>query len=742
MINSITVKNVASYSADGILLENLKPVSFIYGANGSGKTTISNFLATPKEDKYVDCNIAWEGDQALPAYVYNKEFREQNFFKSNIPGVFTLGKASAEQMKLLEEKKIEITSLRETAKEEKRRLKGFEDQLDSEYERLKETLWDSYYKPNKTNFSDAFKGCGTKESFKARLLKEFKSNSADLLTKEEILEQAKTIFGGKPQEISLLPLLDFSKLSEIEESDIWNKAIVGKADVPIAQLIGKLNNSDWVDKGQEFIEGEVCPFCQQETVNENLKKQLADFFDESYKKELGKVLSYSNEFKRQSQGILNQLGELQQREKISSDTKIDWEKFETEVELLESRLAESHRVMTDKLKEPSRKLSLTLLTDLFAHFEDQITNANKLIEEHNRIVRSFRTSHLLLIQSVWKYLIEEARPIISGYEKAFEGISSVKSKLLDIQKQTIKKGIDLKKEIDDLTAGTTGTEFSELEMNKILVSYGFFSFKVVKSPEENNCYQIQREDGTLVESTLSEGEVTFLTFLYFYQLAKGGHSEESVNERRILVVDDPISSLDSNVLFVVSSLLRKFLEDVRAGKGNINQLLLFTHNSYFHKQMAIVEGRNQEIENTGYWILRKGRKCTTIESHGKKNPISSTYELLWQELKSEEKKSSVMLQNAMRRILEYYFTVFGQFSNIKNLPPKFKSLEEQLICKSLISWVHGGSHDIADEIHVSGHDDSEQRYKDVFRSIFEVNGQLGHYNLMMEINEEILEDNQ
>src|SRR5690606_20447700 len=100
-------------------------------------------------------------------------------------------------------------------------------------------------------------------------------------------------------------------------------------------------------------------------------------------------------------------------------------------------------------------------------------------------------------------------------------------------------------------------------------SYGFFSFKVVKSPETNNCYQIQREDGTLVESTLSEGEVTFLTFLYFYQLAKGGNSEESVNERRILVVDDPISSLDSNVLFVVSSLLRKFLEDVRCGRGNI-----------------------------------------------------------------------------------------------------------------------------------------------------------------------------
>ncbi len=741
MITSITVKNVASYSPDGVLIENLKPVSFIYGANGSGKTTISNFLASPEQTKYTDSSMSWENDQALSIHVYNKEFREQNFFKSNIPGVFTLGKASADQMKSLEEKKEEIKKLRETLRDELRRLKGFDEQLNSESERLKETLWDLFNKPNKASFSDAFKGSTYKDTFKSRLLQEFKSNSADLLTKEELLEKAKTIFGGRPQEIRLLPFLDFSRLSEIEESEVWSRAIVGKADVPIAKLIGKLKNSDWVDKGQQFIEGETCPFCQQETVNENLRKQLADFFDESYKSALEEVKNLVIEFESKSKEILFQLENLHQREKESSDTKIDWEKFETNVELLESRFAESQRVMTDKLKEPSRKFSLTLLTDLYSHFEEQISKANELIKDHNKIVLSFKSSHTLLVQSVWKHIVEEARPIVEGYDKAVQGISSAKSNLIEVQKKTTDKGIQLKKEIEDLTAGATGIEFSELEMNNTLASYGFFNFKVVKSLDKENCYQIQRENGSLVESTLSEGEVTFLTFLYFYQLAKGGHSEQAVNDRRVLVVDDPISSLDSNVLFVVSSLLRKYLEEVRSSKGNINQLILFTHNSYFHKQMAIVEGRNQEFDNTGYWILRKGRKYTTIEPHGKKNPISSTYELLWQELKSEEKKSGVMLQNAMRRILEYYFTVFGQFSNIKNLPSKFKSIEEQMICKSLISWMHGGSHDIADEIHISGYDDSELRYKAVFKSIFNANGQLGHYNLMMDIKEDILDIN-
>lgn len=42
-----------------------------------------------------------------------------------------------------------------------------------------------------------------------------------------------------------------------------------------------------------------------------------------------------------------------------------------------------------------------------------------------------------------------------------------------------------------------------------------------------------------------------------------------------------------------------------------------------------------------------------------------------------------------------------------------------------------GSHDIADEIHISDNDDTFQRYKDVFRAIFDSNFQSGHYNQMI-----------
>ena len=45
MIKSITMKNCASYDSVGVNLENCDKINFIYGHNGSGKSTISNYLS-------------------------------------------------------------------------------------------------------------------------------------------------------------------------------------------------------------------------------------------------------------------------------------------------------------------------------------------------------------------------------------------------------------------------------------------------------------------------------------------------------------------------------------------------------------------------------------------------------------------------------------------------------------------------------------------------------------------------
>jgi wobble nucleotide-excising tRNase len=89
------------------------------------------------------------------------------------------------------------------------------------------------------------------------------------------------------------------------------------------------------------------------------------------------------------------------------------------------------------------------------------------------------------------------------------------------------------------------------DINKILEKFGFVGFRLQAS-KEKLYYSILRSDGTTVGNTLSEGEKTFIAFLYFYHLLNGSQDENDggINSDRIVVFDDPISSLDSNRSFV------------------------------------------------------------------------------------------------------------------------------------------------------------------------------------------------
>ena len=103
MITKIELKNVVPFS-DGLIIDNLHKINYIYGANASGKTTLSHFLERTDDEKYTDCSIEWENGIKVETIVYNRYFRENNFGKSSIPGVFTLGQATKEEKENIEKK--------------------------------------------------------------------------------------------------------------------------------------------------------------------------------------------------------------------------------------------------------------------------------------------------------------------------------------------------------------------------------------------------------------------------------------------------------------------------------------------------------------------------------------------------------------------------------------------------------------------------------------------------------------
>jgi len=151
---------------------------------------------------------------------------------------------------------------------------------------------------------------------------------------------------------------------------------------------------------------------------------------------------------------------------------------------------------------------------------------------------------------------------------------------------------------------------------------------------------------------------------------------------------------------------------------------------YFHKEASFQGGRSNGDKDVNFWILRKNSNVTSIQPYGQNNPIESSYELLWREVKEWRRNSGITLQNTMRRIIENYFKILGKFTD-EGLIEKFTTSEEQQICRSLISWVNDGSHTIPDDLYVQAPEDSAEKYLGVFENIFKNTNNHGHYQMMM-----------
>lgn len=733
MINSFQIRNIATFCDEGIEISSLKKINFIYGANGSGKTSISNYFLDPAKEIYSDCNIGWKNGENLKTLVYNKEFRDRNFGKETIAGVFTLGEATKEEKATIELKNQELVELKELGTKKRETLdkqKQSREDLENEF---RETIWKTVYKKNEKNFKEAFTGVMLKKPFLNRLLKEFKNNTSYLHEFDDLTKKAETIFGDTPVKINEVTEIDFNEIQNIESLDIWQKKIIGKGDVEIAKLIQRLSINDWVNEGRKYIEDEnkICPFCQEKTITDNFKKQLEEYFDQTFLTDTKEVKEQSEKYSRDFENLINQLNSIETNEKSNKKSKLQIEKFSALLKTLNNQFLVNKELINNKTKEPSREINLKSTKPQLEEIVKLIEDANKLISEHNQIVDNFSTEKADLIKSVWRYLIEENNDQLENYDKKVRGLEKGISKLNDDVEELVEKHRKLKIEIRELTKNVTSIQPSVDEINTTLKSFGFKNFEIVPSKVGVNAYQIQRENGELAESTLSEGEITFITFLYYLQLSKGSVSETNITEERVLVIDDPISSLDSNILFVVSSLIKQIIQKVKSGDSNIKQLILLTHNVYFHKEVSFINGRNKECNQTNFWILRKIENRSFMQDFEMENPIQNSYELLWKELKNKEHHSGVTIQNTMRRIIENYFKILGKYTD-DSLIDKFENPQEKEICRSLISWINEGSHTIPDDLFVELQDTTTDNYLEVFQKIFEETKQIEHYNMMMQ----------
>lgn len=125
--------------------------------------------------------------------------------------------------------------------------------------------------------------------------------------------------------------------------------------------------------------------------------------------------------------------------------------------------------------------------------------------------------------------------------------------------------------------------------------------------EDGSAYKFEVHRGGEPAYNLSEGECSLVAFCYF--VAKL-HDADSADRNLIVYIDDPVSSLDSNHVFFVYSLIESVLAEPRQRADGSNeyryeQLFVSTHNLDFFKYLKRLSHPNANNGGNQYFLVEQ-----------------------------------------------------------------------------------------------------------------------------------------
>lgn len=583
MISKIVLNRVASYKKEAVL-DTDKKVNLLYGLNGTGKSTFSEFLYDQIGARFSQCSIEGleENDTVL---VYNQKFVQDTFYEpEGIHGIFTLSKGNADAQKVIDTTSAEVKKLTEQKRKiEEKKTKNEQKHL-GEIEEYKKQVWK--IKTEYTGGDRVLEFCldglkGNKDTLFKHIISLEKPEGELDYSVDDLKKEAQQL-QGEAQSRQLLSKV-LINVEDIEQSELLSKVIVGNKNSSVASLIETLGNSDWVNTGIKYvhIDGEkgVCPFCQQKTITQNFLEQINAYFDESYNRDKSQI----------EQMISRYDAEIKKATDFFNAIKDDsfLEKNKAEIESLSANLISvlEHNLNTlrEKAKTPSIQVSLQPINEIIESINSIIKNANNEITLYNQRIADIKGSKSKIRDSFWCLMRKEYNSVIELYaanEKAYE--QSVKNAQKELQTKTSEINTNTAL-IEENRKKTVNIDEAVENIKNGLIDIGITDFTIEKYSEEEALYRLKREDlDEDVFKTLSEGEKMVISFLYFIELCKGESTAEKASNKKIVVIDDPISSLSHIYVFNIGRLIHN--EFLRTKK--YDQLFILTHSLYFFYELT------------------------------------------------------------------------------------------------------------------------------------------------------------
>ena len=224
------------------------------------------------------------------------------------------------------------------------------------------------------------------------------------------------------------------------------------------------------------------------------------------------------------------------------------------------------------------------------------------------------------------------------------------------------KNIKLQSDIKDLESQKSDYGDFMNFLNEVLESLGI-NIRLDHCKDDEKLYYLRhsnKEDGYLTVKDISEGEKNILALLFFYfELYKDNLQQNPKDGIKLILLDDPISSLDEgNRIYVLELVRHILLED------KFEQVFIFTHS--WNDFCDITYGIHRVKDNGDYEffeITKDSSSCSKINIMEKS--VISPYNILFKEVHElSEKDTSYKLNdcelyhyaNSMRRVFEEFLS--------------------------------------------------------------------------------------
>ncbi|HET8554585.1 MAG TPA: AAA family ATPase [Rhodanobacteraceae bacterium] len=713
------MKSVASFKQATSLVTD-KKINLVYGLNGTGKSTISNFLYKPHDSVFTSCKkVLAESERVL---VYNQKFIQDNFFVADsLKGIFSLSKENKAA-----EQKIADATKRQHGFEQDLQAKSNEIEqakksLSAQKQSAMDTVWQikQTYAGGDRVLEYCLEGLkGKKETLFAHLYEVQKPASEPKKDIQTIRQEVEALKGDDAKIQQRLPTLSFGSHS-VESDSIFEKSILGNSDSEVAALIEKLGSSDWVKQGLAYLPRDVgasnvqCPFCQQDTISEKFIENVKVYFDVTYQQQLDELGQLLDTYRTAVESLptLSSFTDHAFAEKYKDSIS---RKHQVLVDTLKSNV---HKI-EEKLKSPKALVELSDTNGLIADFNSRIDHINSEIDQYNDKLRSRESALANLKNGFWQLMRWQYDQTIARFGADEQAINQ-HIRVLNVEIAGINSSlVAVRGEIAEAQKETVNLEQAVTAINAGLLDLGIDGFSVQRHTD--SLYRVVRAgDSKDAFHSLSEGEKMMISFLYFCELCKGKASAEDTSSQRIAVIDDPISSLSHVFVFNVGQLIRSVFF-----KGNrFSQVIVLTHSLYFFYELT---DPNHERRKETQKLFRLIKTSSGSAIHEMKyEEIQNDYQAYWS-IVNDEAQQPALIANCMRNIIEYFFN----FVRKKDLGNVFQMPELQdTKYQAFYRYINRESHSFGQNI-IDMKEFNYDVFKEGMKLVFEKAGYADHYKAM------------